>query len=92
MEPAADLGIAAAIASSLSDNAIDHRTLLFGEIGLVGEIRAVSHPAQRLLEAQRHGFTRVIGPESAKKHAPEGLEVIGARTLRQALALLKNLS
>jgi len=87
-EPAADLAIGAAIASSLRDQAIDHRTLLFGEIGLVGEVRAVSHPAQRLLEAQRHGFTRVLAPRSAVKHAPEGLEVIGVRTLRQALGHL----
>ena len=87
-EPAADLAIAVAIASSFREEAIDHRTLLFGEIGLVGEIRAVSNPAQRLLEAQRHGFTRVFGPKSAVKHAPDGLEVIGVRTLRQALGHL----
>ena len=67
-EPAADLAIAAAIASSIREAPIPHRTLLFGEIGLVGEIRAVSHPAQRLHEAQRHGFTRVIVPKSAKIH------------------------
>ena len=90
MEPAADLAIAAAIASSFRNDPIDHRTLLFGEIGLVGEVRAVSHPAQRLLEAQRHGFTRVLAPKSAVQHAPEGLEVIGVRTLRQALAHLFN--
>jgi DNA repair protein RadA/Sms len=88
MEPAADLAIAAAIASSARDEAIDYRTLLFGEIGLVGEIRAVSHPAQRLAEAKRHGFTKVIAPKSAQQHAPEGLEVIPARTLRQALGHL----
>lgn len=87
-EPAADLAIAAAIASSQKNQAIDHRTLLFGEIGLVGEVRAVSHPASRFAEAQRHGFTRVIAPKSALQHAPEGLEVIGVRTLRQALAQL----
>ena len=84
-EPAADLAIAAAIASSIREAPVPHRTLLFGEIGLVGEIRAVSHPAQRLHEAQRHGFTRVIVPKSAKIHAPEGLEVVAVRTLKQAL-------
>ena len=87
-EPAADLAIASAIASSFRDEAIDHRTLMFGEIGLVGEVRAVSHPAQRLLEAKRHGFTRVLAPRSALQHAPEGLEVVGVRTLRQALGQL----
>ena len=59
---------------------------MFGEIGLVGEVRAVSHPAQRLLEAAT-GFT-VSCPRSALQHAPEGLEVVGVRTLRQALGQL----
>lgn len=88
IEPAADLSLAAAIASSARNQAVDHRTLLFGEIGLVGEVRAVSHPAQRLLEARRHGFTTVLAPKSAVQHAPEGLNVIGVRTLRQALGHL----
>ena len=79
---------AAAIASSSRNQAIDHRTMLFGEIGLVGEVRAVSHPGQRLIEAKRHGFTTVIAPKSAIKHAPEGIKVIGVRTLRQALGQL----
>jgi DNA repair protein RadA/Sms len=87
-EPAADMAIAAAIASSMRDEPIDHRTLLFGEIGLVGEVRAVSHPAQRFLEAKRHGFTRVIAPTTAIQHAPEGLETVGVRTIRQAMAQL----
>ena len=86
IEPAADLAIAAAIASSLTDKPIAQRTLIFGEVGLVGEIRSVSHPAQRLLEAQRHGFTRVVCPRFSKVNIPDGLEVISIRTLRQALA------
>ncbi|MEC7986033.1 MAG: DNA repair protein RadA [Myxococcota bacterium] len=91
-EPAADLAMATAIASSVRDIAIDDRTLLFGEVGLVGEVRAVSHPAQRLIEAQRHGFTRVVGPKSARQYVPDGLEFVGVRTLRQALAYLFNVS
>ena len=90
IEPAADLAMVTAIASSIRDIPIDQRTLLFGEVGLVGEIRAVSHPAQRLIEAQRHGFTRVVGPKSAKGHVPDGLEFVGVRTLKQALAYLFN--
>ena len=90
IEPAADLAMITAIASSIRDIPIDGRTLLFGEVGLVGEIRAVSHPAQRLIEAQRHGFTRVVGPKSAMGHAPEGLDYVGVRTLKQALAYLFN--
>lgn len=88
IEPAADLAICAAVVSSFKEKPIPYRTLVFGEIGLVGEVRAVSHPAQRLMEAQRHGFTRVIGPKTAVKHAPEGLQVIGIRSLRQALGHL----
>ena len=90
IEPAADLAMITAIASSVRDIPIDGRTLMFGEVGLVGEIRAVSHPAQRLIEAQRHGFTRVVGPKSAMSHAPEGLDYVGVRTLKQALAYLFN--
>ena len=87
-EPAADLGVIAALASSLTDSAIAPRTLTFGEVGLVGEIRAVSHPAQRLKEAARHGFTRVIVPEACASAAPPGLRVVGVRTVREALDAL----
>ena len=87
-EPAADLGIAAAIASSLADSPVRSDTALFGEIGLVGEIRAVPHPQWRLREAQRHGFKRVIAPHSAVREAPDGLQVIGVRSLRDVLAAL----
>jgi DNA repair protein RadA/Sms len=88
LEPGADLGIASSVVGSLRDRALDPHTMLFGEIGLVGEIRAVSQPAFRLNEAARHGFRTVIGPTSAVEHAPEGLEVIGVRTLHEALAIL----
>lgn len=88
LEPAADLGIAASVVGSLRDRAIDPQTMVFGEIGLVGEIRAVAQPAFRLNEAARHGFRTVIAPPSAVEHAPDGLQVIGVRTLHEALALL----
>ena len=88
LEPAADLGIAVSVVGSLRDRAIDPHTMVFGEIGLVGEIRAVSHPASRLNEAARHGFQRVVAPVSAIEHAPANIEVIGVRTLQEALAKL----
>ena len=88
LEPAADLGIAASIVGSLRDRAIDPHTMVFGEIGLVGEIRAVSQPAFRLNEAARHGFKTVIAPTASVEHAPEGIQVIGVRTLHEALAHL----
>ncbi|HMV68560.1 MAG TPA: magnesium chelatase domain-containing protein, partial [Myxococcota bacterium] len=87
-EPAADLGVLAALASSVADVAIDPRTLTFGEVGLVGEVRAVSHPEQRLKEAARHGFNRVVVPEACASAAPPGLEVVRVRTVREALDAL----
>jgi DNA repair protein RadA/Sms len=87
-EPASDLGILAALASSLTDTPLDARTLTFGEVGLVGEIRAVSQPAQRLKEAARHGFTRVVAPIACVGAAPPGVKVIGVRTVREALEAL----
>lgn len=87
-EPAADLAILAALASSLLDVPVDAHTLVFGEVGLVGEVRAVAHPGQRLKEAARHGFRRVVGPEASVQHAPAGLEVVGVRSVKEALRAL----
>jgi DNA repair protein RadA/Sms len=84
-EPAADLGILAALASSLCDRPVRADTIMFGEIGLVGEIRAVSHPGLRLREAARHGFRRAIAPGASAKDAPAGLSVVSVRTVREAL-------
>lgn len=87
-EPAADLAIAAAIASSLRDAPLDPHTIAIGELGLVGEVRAVSHPAQRLKEAARHGFRRVVGPEALARHAVPGVEIVAVRSVRDALNAL----
>ncbi len=88
VEPAVDLGIIAAIASSLAETALPQDTLLLGEVGLVGEVRAVPYPRLRLEEARRQGFTRAIVPRSVAAEAPEGLEALGVRTVGDALALL----
>lgn len=88
LEPAADLAIVAAVVSSLQEQPVPEDTLLFGEIGLVGEIRAVPHPAMRLREAARHGFRRVIAPASLAAEAPAGLEVVGVRSVGEALQAL----
>jgi DNA repair protein RadA/Sms len=86
VEPAADLAIAAAIASSFHERAVRADTLVFGEVGLVGEVRAVPHPVLRLREAARHGFRRVIAPAAvAKDFAQAGVEVVGVRSVREAL-------
>ena len=84
-EPAADLSMLAALASSLHDHPVNPHTLVLGEVGLVGEVRAVSHPALRLKEAARHGFKRVIAPPATAQHAPPGVQVHPVRTVREAL-------
>jgi DNA repair protein RadA/Sms len=87
-EPAADLGIFAAIVSSLVERPIIKGTLIFGEIGLTGEIRSVPQPALRLKEAVRHGFERVIGPAKLRCELPETVEYRGVSNVREALAEL----
>ncbi len=86
-EPAADLAIVAALASSLLDRPLDARTLVGGEIGLVGELRAVPHPESRLREAARHGFVRVVGPPVTCA-VPHGLQYVPVRSVREALTVL----
>lgn len=67
-EPAADLAVAAALLSSLSDIAVPRGSLFFGEIGLSGEVRAVSHAEGRLKEAAKLGFTRALVPKNRGKN------------------------
>jgi DNA repair protein RadA/Sms len=68
VEPAADLAVAAALISTENGREIDAKTCYFGEIGLTGEVRAVSFAEARLREADKLGFTRFMAPESNKKH------------------------
>jgi DNA repair protein RadA/Sms len=86
-EPAADLAVAAALASSHRDRAVRGRTVLFGEIGLAGELRAVSQPEPRLAEAAKLGFRRAVVPAAnlRRLERPKGLEVVGVRRLDEAL-------
>ena len=87
-EPAADLAVLAAIASSLSDQPIPDDTLVFGEVGLVGEVRAVGHPAQRVREASRHGFRRLVVPAAIPELDVTGVHLERVRTVREALEAL----
>jgi predicted ATP-dependent serine protease len=82
-----DLGLAAALASSFRDLPIDPSTVVIGEVGLAGEVRAVSHLEQRLKEAEKMGFQRAIVPQSALKGEglQTGLKVFGAAVLQDAL-------
>lgn len=91
-EPALDLTIAMALVSSLKDYAIRDDVLAFGEIGLAGEVRAISHCEQRVKEAARLGFNKCIIPKHNQKSVPkklsERIEIVGVRTIRQAFEAL----
>jgi DNA repair protein RadA/Sms len=86
-EPAADLGIVAAIASSFRNIPINEQTILFGEVGLAGEVRASSHAGIRLREIVHMGFRRVILPQNNLSGiaADDRLEIIGVRSVVDAL-------
>jgi DNA repair protein RadA/Sms len=85
-EPAADLAIALAICSSFRDTGIDPELVVVGEVGLSGELRAVSQLERRLDEAARLGFKRALVPKvGAKISAPKGIELIPVSTLREAI-------
>ncbi len=86
-EPATDLPVALAVASSYRDMPIADDVVAIGEIGLTGEIRSVSNMNQRLSEVARLGFTKVIIPKfgSEKLDVPEGLTVYRVRNIREAI-------
>jgi len=87
-EPAVDLAIAVSIASSFKDAPTRPFDVVFGEIGLTGEVRAVARAEQRVKEAQKLGFKRIIMPEKSLKgwSPPTGIEIIGVETVAQALS------
>src|SRR6478735_6980815 len=86
-EPAADLGVVSAIASSYRNLQVPPETAVFGEVGLTGEVRGVLQAQARAREAQTLGFKKLILPESNKKGLEKllGLRVVGVRNLEQAL-------
>ncbi|WP_420456435.1 DNA repair protein RadA [Rubrivirga sp.] len=89
-EPAVDLGVALAVASSLKDVPLDSGTAIVGELGLGGEVRAVSRIETRLAEVRQLGFERAMIPKANAKglKAPKGLEVLPVRRLAEALDLV----
>ena len=88
-EPAVDLGIVMAIVSSYKNRPLDERTIVFGEVGLSGEVRAVSMPEQRVQEAKKLGFETCIMPavsyDSLKNI--EGIQIIGVKNINEAIRL-----
>ena len=90
-EPAADLGVVAAIASSVRNRPVPATTALFGEVGLAGEIRGVTQAGLRVREASQMGFTRCLMPEAnidPKDRPGGGCELVGVRTVGEALEQL----
>jgi len=86
-EPAADLGIALSIASSFRDAGVDPSLVVVGEVGLSGELRAVSQLDRRVAEAARLGFKRCLVPKVETKATSKDIELIPASTLREAIGV-----
>ena len=89
-EPAIDLGIILAIASSFKNRPIPEDMMVFGEVGLSGEVRAVSLPEQRVSEAKKLGFKTCLLPEvsAGKMKNITGIQILGVRTIEEAIRLL----
>lgn len=87
-EPASDLAVVIAAASAALDKPVSDTLAAVGEVGLTGEIRAVGQLSQRLSEIRRLGFTQCVVPRNARDlHAPEGLELLRVRNVREAIAV-----
>jgi len=89
-EPAADLAVVAAVASSLRNRPVAQDAVVFGEVGLAGEVRATTQAALRVREALQLGFKRCVVPDGniAPGDAPQGIEIVGVRTVGEALEAL----
>ncbi len=92
METSADLALLLAMVSSLRDRPLPKDLVVFGEVGLAGEIRPVPSGQERIFEAARHGFRRAIVPQAnVPKKPPEGMQVFGVKKLSDALAVFDDL-
>lgn len=89
-EPAVDLGIVMAIVSSYKNRPLDERTLVFGEVGLSGEVRAVNMPEQRVAEAKKLGFQTCILPAVSLDSVKtiKGIRIIGVKNINEAIQLI----
>ena len=89
-EPAIDLGIVLALISSFKNRPIDEKTICFGEVGLSGEVRAVSMPAQRVAEAEKLGFTTCILPKVCLDGLQQkgNIRLVGVSNVREAIDLM----
>ena len=92
-EPSADLSVAMALISGITDKIIPDDLIAFGEIGLSGEVRAVSHIEYRVKEAVRLGFTKIVLPKkniTASLKVPAGVELLGVSNIYQVLLHMRN--
>ena len=92
-EPAADLGIVMAIASSYKNRPVPEDAIVFGEVGLSGEVRAVTMPEQRVAEARKLGFKTCIIPEVSLKalqgvSGKPGINIMGVKSVNQVISML----
>ncbi len=89
-EPSCDLAVLLAIAASLQDKKLPNDLIIFGEVGLGGEVRAVSQSQQRLNEAARLGFVRALIPKRNVQKI-KGIEIVGVKSIREALDALEKM-
>jgi DNA repair protein RadA/Sms len=92
-EPAVDLGVMAAVASSFREKAISAKTLVMGEVGLAGEVRAISQAEARLKDATKLGFTRCVLPalnveKMERTSLNKKMELLGVRSVEEAMERL----
>ena len=89
-EPAADLGMVVAVASSHLDKTVEPKTILLGEVGLAGEVRGITQPELRAREAAKLGFSRCIMPAGNIKQVKgiKGLELIGVKSVEETMEKL----
>lgn len=94
IEPALDLGIVLAVVSSFQNKPMDEKTIVFGEVGLSGEVRAVNMAEQRISEAAKLGFTTCILPRAsaetlrASGNLPKGIQLKPVAGVQEAIQLL----
>ena len=90
-EPACDLAVCMALVSGLRDIPLNEKMIVFGEVGLSGEVRSVSRVQTRVNEAARLGFTQCVLPKSSLKQItqkPHNIELMGVRNIKEALSLI----
>lgn len=89
-EPAIDLGIVMALVSSCKNRPIDEKMIVFGEVGLSGEVRAVNMPEQRVAEAKKLGFETCVLPEVSREIVREvkGIRLVGVRSINEVISII----